>query len=85
MYHHNSIRPYLMGIRRKEMAKIVIERDVYDMLTMSVEDGSFDEVVGWEVSNELKAQLEKELKDHLGGEFAKDFDPAIQAAIQMLG
>ena len=67
------------------MAKIVIERDVYDMLMMSVEAGPFDEMVGWEISNELKAQLEKELKDHLGGEFAIDFDPVIQTAIQMLG
>ena len=35
----------------------------------------FDEEPGWFLSEGLEAELVKELKSHLGGEFSEDFDP----------
>ena len=61
------------------MADIIIRRDEQDELVLNV-----DGVVGWQISEELKAGLTKELKAHLGGEFSNEFDPAIIEALHML-
>ena len=44
----------------------------------------FKEKVGWFPSESLKAELVKELRSRLGGEFANDFDPTIMDVVDML-
>jgi len=42
---------------------------------VNVVSSFFDEEPGWFLSEGLEAELVKELKSHLGGEFSEDFDP----------
>ena len=60
-----------------------IGRGVEDVLTLEIESELYDEGVAWELSEELIAELQKELKAHLGGEFSADFDPVIKQALDM--
>ena len=67
------------------MVQITIRKDEETGFpVMSVVSSSFDEEPGWFLSEGLKAELVKELKSHLGGEFSEDFDPSIMEAIDIL-
>ena len=61
------------------MTEIKIIRDVEEMLTLQIEDEPL-EGAAWEISEEFRNALMKELKAHLGGEF----DMIITTAIQLL-
>jgi hypothetical protein len=65
------------------MARIVIERDEEDFLTMTVKDED-GEIYATGVSEKLVSELKAELKSHLGGVCSDQFDPVTSAAIQML-
>jgi len=67
------------------MAIIKFSKDPEEGFYVSIipDDDIHKESVEWQSSEELKSLLKKELEDHLGGEFADDFDPAIIEALEM--
>lgn len=56
-----------------------IKEDVFGVLIATINDE-----VGWEVSDELKNLLLKELGNQLGGQFSEEFDPLIHNAIDKI-
>jgi hypothetical protein len=59
-----------------------IKRDVGGLLIVKISNENGN--VGWQVSKDLEKLLLKEMKNHLGGEFTKEFDPVIREAIETL-
>ena len=53
-----------------------IEKDVEGFLTVNIND-----TVAWPISDELRKLILDECQEHLGGDFADEFDPIIQKAI----
>ena len=56
-----------------------IEKDVEGFLTVNINDA-----VAWPISDELKELILDECQQNLGGDFADEFDPIIQNAIDSI-
>lgn len=68
------------------MSEIIIRADeeTGSPVVKVVGDNPLGQEVEWFLSETLQAELVKELRSHLGGEFSQDFDSTIKDALSMV-